>query len=183
MHLDTLIGGLQFKLSYSAELFAHPLRHSLSLYPNMPFCLLKGNVNLLRPIQVVGKGKGYLLLKGQRKWFQGNSQHKMGPEECSSNPQTYTPSACILTLHPVILPFPYLVFSRLVELTACILCFILHSPPCIVVGVCLCMFVYAWGLRHLETQQLFSLSSVCTSTETLKVELNGLKQSERGILE
>lgn len=96
-----------------------------------------------------------------------------------------TPSTCILTLHPVILPIPYLVFSHLVKLTACILCFMLHSIPCIVVGLCVrlckrgCMFVKVCLWASVDKSGCVSrcLSSVC------RVELNRLKRSARGILD
>lgn len=108
------------------------------------------------------------------------------------SPQSYTPSACILTLHPVILPIPYLVFSHLVELTACILCFIFHSIPCIVVGVWVCLCKY--GRMHVcisvpkasvDKRDVFldALVACAHPPKTLTVELNGLKRSERGIPE
>lgn len=57
--------------------------------------------------------------------------------------QTYTRSACILTLHPVILPISYLIFSHLFELSECILSFLffifyIASPALLWVRVCLC---------------------------------------------
>lgn len=88
--------------------------------------------NFQAPSKQWAKWRDYPLSIGQRKsteWIQG----------LLFSPQSYTPSACILTLHPVILPIPYLVFSHLVELTACILCLIFHSIPCIVVGVRVCL--------------------------------------------
>lgn len=151
------------------------MRHSLSFISSLP---TDRKCPSSQAPPESGQRKGIPHLHRPEEMVPGQQSTQMGLRTALPI-QTCPPSACILTRHPVILPIPYLVFSHLVERTACILCFILHSIPCTVV----CMFVYAWGLIRLNSCGFRSLSSMCTSTKTLKEELNGLKQSERRILE
>lgn len=148
-----------------------------------PVRLLRGNVSLLRPPSSSSQNKMIPLF--QRKQFQGNINEAKG---CMSYQKTYIPSACILTLHPVILPIPYLIFSHLVQHTAGILCFIFI--PCIVVCVCTSKQVQmhvcesvpgAWVDKKGCVSRFLSIALI--SSDTLTVKLNGLKRSERGILE
>lgn len=104
------------------QVFSHSLTYSLfkSERPTL-------NANSYAPFQVVvGKGEGIPSLHGPEDMVTG--RHRMGTRTFLQT-NSHIPSACILTLHPVILPIPYLVFSHLVKLTACILCFIFHSNP------------------------------------------------------
>ena len=76
--------------------------------------------------------------------------------------------------------------------TACILCFIFHSIPCIVVGVWVCLC--KCGRMHVcisvpkasvDKRDVFldALVACAHPPKTLTVELNGLKRSEREIPE
>lgn len=54
--------------------------------------------------------------RGHRKWLRGRREHKGMGSGCT---RLYS-HACILALHPVILPLPYLLFSHLLRLPACV---------------------------------------------------------------
>lgn len=59
----------------------------------------------------------------------GQERTQKGGRELHFSLQSCTRSACILTLHPVILPFPYLVLSHLFGFSACILHLIFTQHP------------------------------------------------------
>lgn len=89
--------------------------------------------------------KGDLLPRsgGYRKWLGGRREHKGRAGGC-----TWVHShACILALHPVILPLPYLASSHLLRLPACILHFSLRSPlptsPPPLSPACVCVYACA----------------------------------------